>query len=124
MTELRDNIFAIEVPQGAEQFETSLQPDNIPCVTYWYWENLDATVVSLPPGSYEILFTTKEVTEEQAETISPGKWSKYFENAPGPLFKDYSDNIYRFDNAIQSLQSLLKSKGLTAGNYLIIKKVG
>lgn len=121
---LLKDIWAIEVPIEAERFETSTQPDNIPCVTYWYKDNLDPTVISLPPGSYEILFTTKDCTEDEAAQVSPGKWSKYFENAPGPLFKDYADDIYRFDNAMKSLQSLLRSKSLDpAKNFLLLKKL-
>lgn len=120
MTELLPNIFAIEVPNGIVDIELTHSKDK---VVFWTSEegHID---IELPTGSYEIMFATSSVTEYQAATISPGSWSKYFENAPGPLFMDYSDNIYRFDNAIKSLQSLLKSKGLTAGNYLIIKMVG
>lgn len=128
MTELRDNIYAIEVPEGrvfSFQIDCNNEdPEDLFCTAGMIAkDNGGHLFVELPYSSYEIMFTSKGVTEPQAEIVSPGKWSEYFENAPGPLFKDYSDNIYRFDNAIKSLQSLLKSKGLTAENYLIIKKV-
>lgn len=126
MTELLPNIFAIEVPATSYSFSLG-QKQLGNWLPLLYKEPTPSGVtngaIDLPPGSYEIMFDTSSVTEYQAATISPGSWSKYFENAPGPLFMDYSDNIYRFDNAIKSLQSLLKSKGLTAGNYLIIEKV-
>jgi hypothetical protein len=75
----------------------------------------------LPPGSYEIIGIASSLTEEQAAQISPGQWSKYFENRDAPLFQDFSDGIWRFDTALESLSSLLKSKGLV-GNYLLIKR--
>jgi hypothetical protein len=80
-------------------------------------------MINLPPGSYEIIGTVKDCSEEQAAQVCPGQWSKYFENRDTPLFQDFSDGIWRLDTALESLSSLLTSKGLVGANYLLIRKI-
>lgn len=82
----------------------------------------------LPRGSYEALFTTNNCTEEQAAAIVERERGGFAGDVEGykEYFKpgDWSMDHEPFKSAIKSLQSLLKSKGLSKGNYLIIKKVG
>lgn len=74
----------------------------------------------LPPGSYEILFTTKDCTEENAKLVAESM-SPYI---TGMIFKDYETGYFEFDAACPSLKSLLRSKNLDpAKNYLLIKKL-
>jgi hypothetical protein len=120
---LLPDVLAVEVPLNADQFEISVQDDGTPSLTYFSHENIDPTVVCLPPGSYEIIGPSKSITEEQAAQVCPGQWSKYFENRDAPLFQDFSDGIWRLDTALESLSSLLKSKGLVGMNYLLIRKL-
>jgi hypothetical protein len=78
----------------------------------------------LPPGSYEIIGPSKSISEEQAaqvvestigfDMIPPHKGDR--------IFKDYGKEHNWFYAALESLSSLLKSKGLV-GNQLLIRKL-
>jgi hypothetical protein len=116
MTELLDNIFAIEVPNGTTALALMQIGKGRHYIAQGHISGLIGDI-QLPPGSYEIMFTTKGVTEEQAETIPMEGSKKNFG------YKDYEGKVSSHFYADHALQSLLKSKGLTAGNYLIIKKV-
>lgn len=78
------------------------------------------SIVDLPPGSYEIMFTTKDVSKHDAHAILPK-----IERKNEPVYYQYhcDEDALGTTDWEASFQSLLKSKGLTAGNYLIIKKV-
>lgn len=78
---------------------------------------------TLPPGSYEILFTTKKVSEEDAKKIV-GKEGVHPSWPFNPLYTNYGKDRIYIDDARESLQSLLRSKNLDpARNYLLIKKL-
>ena len=117
MTHLREKYWAVEVPEGAERFEVSIQDDGIPCYTYWYKDNIDPTVICLPPGTWEIVCTSKEATRMQASEIV---------EQDGEGFKDYSEGFHHdipFPEPLPSLASLLASKGCDLNKiYLILKK--
>jgi hypothetical protein len=76
----------------------------------------------LPPGSWQIICTTKEVTVKQAATIV-----QMFNNG---VYRDYAlaefdpcdEYMSCFLDPIESLESLLKSKGCDGPNYIILKK--
>lgn len=77
----------------------------------WYQRKL-----SLPPGSYEILFTTKDCSEEQAAGIVFPLWEG--------CYPDYSKEDHYFSVAILCLYSLLRANGLNPEtNFLLIKKI-
>src|SRR5688572_19861848 len=72
----------------------------------------------LPPGSWQFLFTTDGCTEEQAKGIvemthDTGFGRRFQE------FKNYTGKCAYFI-AVQSLKSLLRSKGLPEGNYALL----
>jgi hypothetical protein len=129
MIHLREQWWAVEVPDGAERFETSIQDDGIPCLTYWYVDNIDPTVVCLLPGTWEIVCTSKEATEAQAasivQIISTGKISGI------PQYMRYDRNLVNHAPALcwtrdsrHALETLLTSKGCDVeNNYIILKKV-
>jgi|ERR1044071_3896124 hypothetical protein len=121
MIHLREQYWAGEVPEGAERFEVSIQDDGIPCYTYWYKDNIDPTVICLPPGTWEIVCTSKTFKAWHALEVL-----EWFEFAAKCGFRDYSqpdDLRYPFEDHRQSLNSLLTSKGCDLNKiYLILKK--
>lgn len=76
---------------------------------------------------YEIISTTKHITEEQAGSVvfhHVVSGTKYYSNYlpfKGQDFRDVIDNSFK--TAKESLQSLLKANGLNEPNYLILKKL-
>lgn len=118
MTQLTENVFAVEVPEMADTPEISIQDDGFPCLTYWYKENIDPTVIDLPPGSWQLLCTTKETTWLQAAGM--------VEHYRGG-FVNYESNsmpkVAAYSTPFLSLNSLLASKGLDPNNnYALLKK--
>jgi uncharacterized protein YydD (DUF2326 family) len=77
----------------------------------------------LPAGNWQIVCTSKEVTEEQAKQIVE-------QQTGGGMFKDYQMRgsiaqygTYMIQSATESLRSLLTSKGCDLNkNWLILKK--
>lgn len=125
MTELLpiQGLYAIEVPEDAEPGEWKIF--NVDGNSYLNGITSDGEMYAgldpLPPGSYEILFTTKNCTEGQAgsvvECISMGGFGR-----SGEEWKDYNgSNLFR--TATEALQSLLRSHNLTANNFLLIKRL-
>lgn len=104
MTKLLENIYAIE------------------CFDDCYHELFEEI-----KNDYEIICDMKEVTEAQAAAIVERERGGFAGDVEGykEYFKpgDWSMDHEPFKSAIKSLQSLLRSKGLAEGNYLIIKKV-
>lgn len=123
MTQLTHNVIAVEVPDDAELFETSIQDDGIPCLAYYSSDNTDPTVECLPPGTYVFLFTTKNVTEEQAREVVKPQWM--VQTGTTPSYPDYTGEWAGFvDQPIKSFESLLRSKNLdTKKNYAVIQKI-
>lgn len=83
----------------------------------------EADAVDLPPGTWEIVCTSKEATDEQAagiteQQIGGGKYKDY------QLVGSYAQyGTYILPFAVTSLNSLLTSKGCDLNmNYLILKK--
>lgn len=113
MTEILPNIFAVEVSHIATNFEirgSELRPQ----VRYEYFNKI--RYIPLPALAYEILFDTKNVTEEQAALV--------VERDPVyEAYKEYEkDGPWVNEKAFNSLQSLLRSKGLDPSkNYLLIR---
>jgi hypothetical protein len=124
MINLRENIWAWDVPDP----EHAVISGNT--IT---WSSPGAVArgfMVLPPGQWEIVCTSKEATEEQAAAIVqhslwwfPEKHIRYIDYAYpfDTALKQKWDQ--GFGKAIQSLNSLLASKGCDLNkNYLIIKK--
>lgn len=123
MIELQDNYWAVEVPSMAFGFDINNYGN---ASEYMYMLDVedivdaphsDETLItkSLPPGTWEIVCTSKEATEEQAAGIVD-KVDEYFS-------KCYNGNRPHL-SAITSLNCLLTSKGCDlTKNYLILKKL-
>lgn len=118
MTQILPDIFAIEVPEDAKDFE---------CVHVFHGEDVvyypDDKGETVPIGNapchcdqVEILFTTKDCSEEQAAQLPLGNADNGFG------YKDYEGKSSGTFYADHSLQSLLRSHNLTGKNYLLIKK--
>lgn len=129
MTELLDNIFAIPCPETLAALNLYGNADGVSEVRALDWKIVSGQPKTkqwnyfLPPGSYEIMFTTKGVSEQDAKKVVQKRYNGGAAIYPF-YFRDYEkkDMEFSYGAATESLQSLLKSKGLTAGNYLIIKK--
>lgn len=82
------------------------------------------SIVDLPSGSYEILFTTKDCNEDDASSVRNAVVDAHFDTELQEWrYGFHENNTMFYETATDALHSLLKSKGLTAENYLIIKKV-
>lgn len=122
MIHLREQYWAVEVPEGAAGFDVN-QYGGSSELNYWLIENDEQTLIvkDLPPGTWEIVCTSK--TFEAWHALEVLEW---FELAAKCGFRDYSrpdDLRYPFEDHRQSLNSLLTSKGCDLkNNYLILKK--
>ena len=78
--------------------------------------------VEITKEKYEIISTTKDITEEQYELICP---DYYFHTKDGDdLYYNFIKKEFIYDsNFKESLQSLLQANGLNEPNYLILKKL-
>lgn len=87
-------------------------------------ENIGGTNVILL--DYEIISTTKDITEEQAGNIVGRKFAgRYYEFLKQGMSRVSSmKHSYPFDTTKESLESLIKANGLdVTKNYLILKKL-
>lgn len=114
MTELLPNIFAVEVPKSRLfHFQIDCnneEPEDLFCTVSMIAKgNGPHRFVELPYGSYEIMFTTKYCTEEQAASIVERDRGGFAGDVEGykEYFKpgDWSMDHEPFKSAIKSLQS-------------------
>lgn len=120
MKEILPNIFAVEVPDGANGFDLYKHEDY--CALTFYEGKPSFQSIrdkQLSPGSYEILFTTKDCTEEQAATLPMEDSGINFG------YKDYEGKQSSHFYADHALLSLLRSRSLDPKNknYLLLKKI-
>jgi len=134
MTELINNHYAVEVPEGATEFgfiNDSLAcklPTSKPGRYHWLHE-ADEQMHKIG-GEWEIVCTSKVATEEQAVKVI--QWSEWYFPVKHTRYIDYTrpyDTALKqkwgdgFGTALESLNSLLTSKGCDVNkNYLIVKK--
>jgi hypothetical protein len=118
-TLLINNVYAGEVPEGATGFEIDnpLSPGDLvyykgePCI-------YNFRKITLPPGSWQLIGTVREMTEDVAKGIVEelpvgNRWYNY--NGDRPVW---------WHTAKESLRSLLASKGLdTNKNWVLVRKV-
>lgn len=134
MMQLTDKTMAMPLPEGAER----VYYDGAASIGFYL--NGDLRFIHFPPGTYRFLFTTTTATEEDArkvvETIhieegpSPGNdfaggWDTgYVDYENRGEFAGYQGDAGVFRKAIESLHSLLRSKGLDdKNNFAIIEKL-
>lgn len=111
--------YCLPIPEGATGFELD-NPLSVGDLVYYlgFPSVFNFRKISLPPGNWEIIRTTKECTEEQAKEMVKElpvgqRWHNY--NGDPPVW---------WHSAKESLRSLLISKGLDVNkNYVLIKKV-
>ena len=116
MTNLINNIFAIEVPEDVIDCRLN-SAGNI------LWPMLPGHVttqpIDLPPGTWQLLFLTRDATDSDWEKMVE-RDSKY----PEWWYKDYELKSPFCYNSTQSGHSLLRSKGLNPDkNYVLIEKI-
>jgi len=120
MTNLREQYWAVEVPEGTKNFRIGKSARLKRRIFYDTDLNFFAIGqrIVLPPGTWSIVCTSKEVTCDHAHEIV---------ERDGEGFKDYSQGFHHdipFPDPVQSFETLLTSKGCDRDkNYLIIKKM-
>lgn len=115
---------SIKIQQGKVQ--TEQRPDdaeNIRCHTHFnmvsYLIKFEAFEIKLPKGKWTRISTTKDITEEQAESIvEKPEYGWYLTYTKGNM------DSYHSQTAKESLQSLIQANKLDINkNYLILKKL-
>lgn len=111
MTQLTDDIFAVELPDYVNS-SLEIEDDAI------FWKDnscyMGFDCVVIPSGDYKLISLTNCMTEQDAEKITKQELLGSWWNHEKPS--------YGLKSALESFQSLLKSKGLGIDkNYAIIK---
>jgi len=128
------NYLFVEVPDNAYDFDfktigITMDRSGSLYITYKPKRNLIA--IGKESDTFEIISTTKDITEEQAERIVEFKLETLYPEGFEPLttggfrnYEIYSSPYYNIRNAKKSIQSLIQANGLDVNkNYLIIKKL-
>jgi hypothetical protein len=111
MIHLREQYFALQV---ADANNAVISGNTIT----WKTENAQARgFIPLPPGTWEVVCTSKEATEDQLKDIIP-------EMKVGQRYQNYNgDYPVWYHSRRESFRSLLTSKGCDVNrNWLILKK--
>lgn len=135
MTHLTNNIYAVEMPEGTVSAEI-YDKESLPLAIMAYVKDpngmfkpgIPVPIYPIPPGSYTLLFLSKEGTDDDWRKII--KSFVYVDNETGRgiyYYKDYEDiqqivgADFSLDTPTESGHSLLRSKGLDVNNnYAII----
>lgn len=139
-THLLDQVFAIEVPEGSINFTVDMGYliYKVPNYANWCTDAIlsdygrlskylethsadkDYKTGGIPlPGNWQIICSSKECTEEQAKGVV-----EEYSIRGHKRFEDYSIEFMWQETALDSLRSLLTSKGLDPNkNYIILKKI-
>ena len=111
MTQLTDNIFAVEAPEGARNIK--LFRNRI------HYQDVGGDSIDLRPGNWQLLCTTMEATEEQLKALAVLEHHNFSE-----WYINFIGRSSYFTNRKSSLRSLLTSKGLDGSkNYVLLKRV-
>jgi DNA/RNA endonuclease G (NUC1) len=129
MTNLRDNYWAVELPEGAKDIHSEVSMTGTPYLAYKFKDDEllnEYEAKNLPAGTWQIICTSNSILEDQAasivQVISNGKISGR------PQYRRYDRDgelparMWTQD-ARHAFETLLASKGLTGNNYVILKKV-
>lgn len=126
MINIREQYWALEVPDIAYSFEICKDECDDDVIAFksnsWLKEN-EYEIMNLPPGTWQIVCTSKEATDEIAKSIVV-QYGDFFTDYE-MTEQDYKEqDVNWFRSALYSLHSLLTSKGCDLNkNYLILKKV-
>jgi hypothetical protein len=121
MVQITNTHWAVEVPEGAKELHIEVSLKGSPYIGYKFKDDEllnEYQNIYLPPGTWEIVCTSKGATYMQATTI--------VEHLRGG-FVNYDGNSVPqtggYDTPFKSLNSLLTSKGCDLNkNWLILKK--
>lgn len=130
MIELINNYWAVEEPKNAKYHRIDGVPNGAFYELIFYKDSDDidfpdeiqeVKIVDLPPGTWEIVCTSKEATPLQASEIVEHCW---VENTNGDeQMNCLGGNGVWFNDPLIALRSLLASNGCDLkNNYLILKK--
>lgn len=140
LVELKPNIYALEVPENSYRHEF-IHVFAGEDVIRWYKnpeppkgeiDTIDDVfndgfivdewdAVNIEFSNVEALFPTLNCTEQQAVTVVDNHWDTEWEQT---TYGSLRDGTMVYDNAVDALQSLLRSKGLNPElNYLLIKRI-
>jgi hypothetical protein len=123
MTQLTDNVFVYPIPSMA----FGIMINNYGTESELMYmlsmsdiadgDNAEETLITktLPPGSYEFLFTTDSATEEQARKVTGLQHHNFKE-----WYINFEGRNY-FTEALPSLRSLMRSKGCE-GEWAVVRK--
>lgn len=114
--DLTSNCFVVALPEDYEPVAVGILKDT-PCLICKCGDAEDS--LFLPPGTWQFLFTTKDVTEEQAAMIVDRRMD--LKDHP---YKGYEPaKLTVCWNSVQSFESLLRSKNLdTKKNFAVLKR--
>jgi hypothetical protein len=116
MIHLRENYWAYPMPK-AEGAEIRGEHPGRPYQLLSFYGEADA--VDLPPGTWEIVCTSKEATSDKVIDLVDSVDSE----GRGLIFMNYKNGMYVFGSPLSSLRTLLTSKGCDLNkNWLILKK--
>lgn len=126
-TNLINDVYGIEVPSMAFGFDINNYADESELMYMLSMEDIaddanhEETLITkkLPPGTWQLIGTTKGITRAQASKIVEQQGIGWKDYNPGNFHHDLP-----FMVPLDSLRSLLASKGLDKKNYVLIKKVG
>lgn len=120
MIQITDKTTAMPIPEGAERVYFDGR------ASIGFYLNGELRFIHFPPGTWRFLFTTKTATEEEARKVmvplnSPFlKGDKRYKDYTIPQSHTIADAVC---TALESLASLLRSKGLDPkNNYALIEK--
>lgn len=125
MTQLTDKYWAAQVPSMAFGFDINNYADDSELIYMLSMsdiaddDNAEETLITkpLPPGTWQFLFTTKTATEEGARKVV-----EQYTLRGNIRYTDYAYEYMWCETALDSLRSLLRSKGLDEkNNYAIIE---
>lgn len=130
---LRGEWWGVEVPEGSKWHQLVHISAGIEVIQYYiqgeFIEN-KSHCINIPPGSWQIVCLSAECSEEIARQIVhssewyfPEQHIRYVDYAH-PFDRYYNKQRWSvgFGTALESLSSLLRSKGLNEKTTLILKK--
>lgn len=124
MTQLTDSVFAVKIPDDATDLYLSEVLNNR---LYYHCGDIPG-FVDLPPGSYTLLFCSKDVTEELARKVV--EWfnnevtrehGKYYDYSQKSRTHTVADKF--FETALESFSSLLQSQSILGNHAILFNKV-
>lgn len=114
LTPLPNSHYAMQVPETSSDYKI-INGNTLIGLLYGGRSSRN-TMGRLPPGTWQIVCTTKDVTEEVAKEIVEDVGTWYH------LYLNYENEDETFDLPVPAFHSLLRSLNLN-GHLLIIKKL-